>query len=194
MKPHAPQHFRRPASAIRAALGAALAFALWLDAAAQSTPPIEYQVKAAFVFNLARFVEWPAQKFSTPDEPFVIGIVGDDPFEGALDGIVQGKTVNHHPIEIRRLTLGAEFKQCHILFISRSLKKSFNLILAETRADHVLTVSEIDRFAERGGAVGLLLEDENVKLEISRHTAEAAGLKMNSQLLRVARLAPEDLN
>jgi len=172
----------------------ALALAAGARAAAADAPTLEYQVKAAYVYNLAKFVDWPAQKFATPEAPLIIGVVGDDPFNGYLDQLVQNKTINGHPLEVRHFTLDADLKACHVLFVSRSRRNSLDSIFSATRAASVLTVSEIEKFARRGGDVSLLVEDESVKLEVNLRAAQAADLKISSKLLSIARVIKDDRN
>jgi len=158
------------------------------DSRAAESASLEYKVKAAYLYNFAKFVEWPAEKFPQPASPIIIGVVGEDPFGDTLDETVKGKTVNGRSILIRRLAPGADLKQCHLLFISRSLKNSLASILAGLKSESVLTVSETDQFASRGGMIDLIIVDDSVKLEINLDTAERAGLKVSSKLSSVARV------
>jgi hypothetical protein len=151
----------------------------------------EYQVKAAFLYNLARFVDWPAAKFRSPDSPLLIGVMGDNPFDEDLVRLVANKMVDRHPIGVVAVNDPAGAARCHVVFFSRSMKQSFDQLLPALGEAHVLTVSDIEKFARRHGMVGLVLENERVKLEISPKAAAAAGLTLSSQLLRIARLVPE---
>jgi hypothetical protein len=157
------------------------------QAMGQSDPPTEYQVKAAFLFNFAKFVEWPANAFVHPEDPIVLGIVGEDPFGFALDGMVFRKTVNGRSFMVKRLEIGPELRGCHILFISSSEKKNLAHILESLKGSSVLTVGETDQFVQSGGAIKLLLENNKVRFEVNVGAAAMARLKVSSKLLALAR-------
>jgi len=180
----------RPASVLLSVVIALNALQpLW---GAVESPTLEYQVKAAFLYNFAKFIEWPDEEFPAADSPLIIGIVGDDPFGSILDQTVRGKTINGHPLVLRRFVPGEDFKQCHLLFISRSLKDSVESILAALKSESIVTVSEIENFARRGGMINLIVADESVKFEINLPAVERAGLKISSKLLSVARAVIEE--
>src|SRR5712691_8044801 len=157
-------------------------------AGAQSEPPTEYQIKAAFLYNFAKFVEWPADAFADPHAPIVLGIVGEDPFGSVLDKIVLGKTVNDRGLVIKRLKEGPDLRNCHILFVSSSERKHMPQILESLQGSSVLTVGETDRFAQSGGVINFILEENKVRFEINSETAARAGLKISSKLLALARI------
>jgi len=156
-------------------------------AGAQSEPPTEYQIKAAFLYNFAKFVEWP-DAFADPHAPIVLGIVGEDPFGSVLDKIVLGKTVNDRGLVIKRLKEGPDLRNCHILFVSSSERKHMPQILESLQGSSVLTVGETDRFAQSGGVINFILEENKVRFEINSETAARAGLKISSKLLALARI------
>src|SRR6266571_184198 len=120
-------------------------------AQAQETPPSEYQLKAAFLYNFAKFVEWPPEAFPEATAPFIIGVLGDNPFGGELARTVNNKTINGHPFTVKEGKAVYELKTCHILFISKSEKKQLPEIMNVLGAASVLTVSEVDRFLRSGG-------------------------------------------
>jgi hypothetical protein len=148
----------------------------------------EYQVKAAFLYNLIKFTDWPTNGFASSEAPMVIGIVGDDPFGQTIDDLVRGETVGIRPLQIKRLKAGEDLSSCHVLFISKSEKDQFPLILNQVKPRPVLTVSDTPGFAEQGGMVTLLLSSKTVKLEINQAVAEDAGLRISAKLLKLARL------
>ncbi|MCD6049875.1 MAG: YfiR family protein, partial [Verrucomicrobia bacterium] len=113
----------------------------------------EYQVKAAFLLNFTKFVEWQAAALPEGPEPFCIVILGDDPFGQTLDATLQGETVKGHKMVIHRVQRLSDVKECHLLFISKSEKGRVSAILTELKDRPVLTVSEVDDFAERGGHI-----------------------------------------
>ncbi len=164
------------------------------QAGAQSETPTEYQIKAAFLYNFAKFVEWPADAFADPHAPVVVGIVGEDPFGSVLDKIVLGKTVNGRGLMIKRLKPGPDLRKCHILFISSSEKKHLAPILESLQGSSVLTVGETDRFAQSGGAINFILEENKVRFEINSETAARARLKISSKLLALARIVANQPN
>ena len=172
----------------RATLIAGLSLALLLpaDASAQGSQPSEYQVKAAFLFNFAKFVEWPPESFAGETSPLVIGILGDSPFGGDLERIIQNKTINNRLIVIKPLSSLAEAKNCHILFISTSEKKRLAEIFDSLRGISVLTVSETDGFTEAGGMINFDWEGKKIRFQINDEAAKKAKLKISSKLLRLA--------
>lgn len=151
------------------------------------SPPTEYEIKAAFLYNFAKFVEWPADAFSDSRAPIVVGIVGEDPFGSVLDGMVFGKTVNGRGLVVRRMSEGAELRSCHILFISSSHQKHLARILESLKGSGVLTVGEVDRFTESGGAIRFVLDENRVRFEINLDATGRARLKLSAKLLALAR-------
>lgn len=138
----------------------------------------EYQVKAAFLFNFLRFVEWPG---GASKAPWVIGVLGNDPFGDALDKAVRGKTVNGRKVEVRRYDEPEEVKDCEILFIGDYQRTGI------PTEPGVLTVGESPGFLKSGGAISFYLEDHRVRFEISPAAARAAGLHVSAQLLKLGR-------
>jgi len=154
---------------------------------AQPPEPSEYQLKAAFLFNFAKFVEWPPKSFPEPTAPFIIAVLGDNPFEGELDRMVHGKAINGHPFEVKQLKGLSEIKACHILFISKSERRRLSEIMTALGAANVLTVSEMDRFLPAGGMVNFVMEGNKVHFEINDEAARSAGLRISAKLLNLAR-------
>jgi hypothetical protein len=167
-------------------LCAALLAALHMSAAAAA--PTEYQVKAVFLYNFSRFVDWPAGSFSAPNEPFVIGVLGADPFGERLDEAVRGEQVDQHPLIVRRFSDVAQIGDCRILFIDSSEDARLGQILAALDHHSVLTVSDVDGASERGVMIQLATQDNRVRLRINVASARAAGLTISSNLLRLAQI------
>jgi uncharacterized protein DUF4154 len=167
------------------ALGLLLAFIS--GAPAQSPPPTEYQVKAAFLYNFAKFVEWPAGNFPNESAPLKICVFGQDPFGEGLREVTHEKIVNGRKIEVSGVTDLRQAKSCHILFIASSEKTQVKQILAGLYGTSVLTVGDSKGFVEQGGMINFVLENERVQFEVNRKTAEQAGLKISSKLLSVAK-------
>ena len=146
----------------------------------------EYALKAAFLYNFAKFVEWPAQTFRTPREPFDICVLGQNPFGSALDDIVRGKTVGERSMEVRQIGAVQEARQCQILFVSSSERKRLSALFDALKGASVLTVGEMDGFAASGGVVNFKPDGERLRLEIDQEAAGRAGLRISSKLLSLA--------
>ena len=150
--------------------------------------PTEYQVKAVFVFNFSHFVEWPPRAFTAPDEPFVIGVLGSDPFGNRLDEAIRGEHFNQHALVVRRFRDVGEIGDCQILFIARSEGAHLEEILAGLNHRSTLTVSDMDGSAERGVMIQFATENDRIRLHINVDSARAAGLTVSSNLLRPAQI------
>jgi hypothetical protein len=155
---------------------------------AQESLPSEYQVKAAFLFNFAKFVTWPAGDFAGPDAPLVIGVYGDDPFHGDLKIMVAGKRIKGHPVVFRLVTAPANAKSCHILFVSASAQKDAADVLGALHGANVLTVTEnMAHFAKSGFAIEFVTEQDKIRFEINDAAAAQAGLAVSSKLMALAK-------
>jgi hypothetical protein len=150
--------------------------------------PGEYQVKAVFLFNFAQFVEWPGQAFATPEAPFTICVLGEDPFGAGLDDAVKGENVQGHPLTVQRYRSVDEASPCQILFIGDSELARLDEILGRLAGRAILTVSDIDRAAERGAIVQFAHDRNRLRLRINVEKARAAGLTLSSKLLRPAEI------
>ncbi len=148
----------------------------------------EYQIKAAFLFNFAKFVEWPPSSFSDASAPLRICVFGRDPFGDELLNITKDKTVNGRRLEVDQGVDLQAARTCQILFIGSSEKRRMKEVLASLSGTSVLTVAENEGFAEQGGMINFVLEKSRVQFEVNRKTAEQAGLKISSKLLSVAKL------
>jgi hypothetical protein len=146
----------------------------------------ENHVKALFLYNFAKYVQWPDEVFSNPGAPITIGIVGDDNFGRNLRDVVQGRTINGRGFAIKHLLATDDPAGCQILFISNSESSHIAQILTNAAAKPVLTVGEDKAFSEDGGIIDFVLKNGNVRLEINLDSADKAGLKISSRLLSVA--------
>jgi hypothetical protein len=155
---------------------------------AQSPTAKEYQVKAAFLYNFAKFVEWPPSSFADAVAPLRICIFGQDPFGQSLHDIINNRSINGRKLEVDRVVDLPHARSCHILFIALSEKASVKQILEGLRGAGVLTVGDTKDFVGQGGMINFILEDDRVKFEVSPAAAERAGLKISSKLLSVAKL------
>jgi hypothetical protein len=161
------------------------------DRGASSPPPAaasEYQIKAVFLFNFAQFVDWPPSVFASPDAPFCIGVLGDDPFGGNLDEVVRDEHVGNRPIVVKRVQRVEDVEDCQMLYISRSESRQLASVLARVRERPILTVADIRGFAENGGIIGFVMEANRVRLHVNLEAAQTAQLKISSKLLRTAQL------
>ena len=165
---------------------AVLAVAGLLGGRSALAAPTAQQVEAVFLFYFSQFVDWPPQAFADERSPIVIGVLGDDPFGGALDQAVAGERVNGRPIVVRRLNSIGDAAACHILYISASESPQLPRILSTLKGHSVLTVSDLDHFVQSGGMIRFVLIDEHVRLRINARAAQAAGLTLSSKLLRAA--------
>jgi hypothetical protein len=149
-------------------------------------PSREYDLKAVFLFNFVTFVEWP--QAARPDKgPFIIGVLGQDPFGAALDEVIAGEKFRQAPLQARRCRTLEEAGQCHILFISASEAARLPAIMKELRNRPVLTVSDLPQFLEAGGIIAFST-DARIQLHINPPAAQHAGLTISSKLLRVAKV------
>jgi hypothetical protein len=161
-----------------------------LKLAAQTATSAEYQVKAVFLFNFAQFVDWPPKAFPDPQAPLVIGVLGEDPFGTYLDETVRGEKANNRPLVVQRYHRIGEIKTCHVLFISRSETDRFEQILNSLRGRNILTVSDAEDFAQRGGMIQLVTEKNKIRMRINLEAVKAANLTISSKLLHVAETKP----
>lgn len=149
----------------------------------------EYAVKAVFLYNFGKYTEWPATAFADASAPFVIGILGEDLFGGALDEVAAKGTIGERRIVVRRFASPDQYRQpCHILFVSRSLTSGQESVLRKKIAgDAVLVVGESPGFAERGGSINYFIEGDNIRFEINVDNARRAQLRMGAKLLRLGK-------
>lgn len=149
----------------------------------------EYEIKAAFLYNLGSFLYFPSTTLSTRDinQPFYICILGTDPFKENIDVIAQDQTVNNHPVQIERLQKAQQATHCHVLFISTSEEYQIKSILQTLDKHPILTVSDMRNFLEQGGMLKFYNEDDTVRLALDSERIAAVSLKPSAHLLRVAK-------
>ena len=152
-----------------------------LRAADQS---LEYRVKAAFLLNFTKFIEWPPAAFGQPDSPISICILGEDPFGPALDQTVTGEVVNGRRVIVQRIKRAPSPGSCQVLFISRS-ERDVAAVLTGL-GPGVLSIGEGEGFIHNGGMIGFVIENRRVRFGINEAAAENAGIKLSSKLLNVA--------
>jgi hypothetical protein len=147
--------------------------------------PLEFQVKAAFLLNFTKFIEWPEAAFGAAGAPITICVTGDDPFGGALDQIVAGEVVNGHKVAAQRIKGAPSSQSCQVVYVSPA-EKDIPRLLAGL-GPGILTVGEGETFIKDGGMIAFLIENRRVRFSINRGAAENAGLKLSSKLLLVAK-------
>jgi len=166
--------------------------------AQDATNSSEYLVKAGFIYNFANLVQWPSTAFSQSDSPIVIAILGEDHFGTTLDRVLQDKKVNGRPFVVKRLKSVAELlksvaelKDCQILFVSSSEMPHLSEAMQIVRGIPILTIGETPGFANRGGIINLVLEDNKVRFEVNVDAAKQADLNISSRLLALARIVQQ---
>jgi hypothetical protein len=149
---------------------------------------LEYDVKAAFLYNFARFVTWPADSFAAPDAPLSVCVLGEDPFGSRLDQLVEGERVNDRPLAVRRLSAASDAAACHLVFVSPSERARFGSILSSLDTRRLLTVSDTLEFLEAGGHLSFYIEDGHVRFAVNAAAIRECDFKVSSRLLQVARI------
>jgi uncharacterized protein DUF4154 len=147
----------------------------------------EYQIKAAFLFHFAQFVEWPPEAFKNAAAPLTYCTVGEDPFNGALEGALSGKNIGTHPIRVEHVKQGQELRSCQILFIGIAEKKRLAATLESVKSRPVLTVGDSEHFAQQGGIIGFCEEENKIRFEINLGAATSVKLRISAKLLSLAK-------
>jgi hypothetical protein len=157
-----------------------------LDAAAQSPAFDEYEVKAAYLYNFAKFVGWPSAAFQGDGDPISICVLGRSPLGQSLQSAVQGKSLGNKGFVVREIAGPHLANGCHILFVSDSERDRLRFILREVGELHLLTVGESESFTQYGGVINFKLKDSRIRFEIDAESASRAGLRVSSKLLSLA--------
>jgi hypothetical protein len=159
-----------------------------------SSDSSEYLIKAGFIYNFAKLVEWPTASFAQPDSPIVIGILGEDPFGATLDRIVADKKINGRGLAVKRLKWSKDskdLKDCNILFVSTSEKEHIESVIETMKGLPILTIGDAPGFAKRGGVMNFVLEDNKVRFEVNVEAAKHADLTISSRLLTLAKIVQQ---
>jgi hypothetical protein len=168
-----------------------LALLLFLASAIASSAAVsdvsETKLKAAYLFNIAKFVEWPAEAFSSETSPILIGVFGEEEFTTELRALFVDKKAHGRPFVVKRITAPQEAKSCQIVFISSSENKRVPQILEATKKAPALTIGESEQFLDAGGMINFLFEDAQLRFEVNTDAAEKAKLVISSKLLRLAK-------
>jgi hypothetical protein len=159
----------------------------WLaQASGQDAQKLEYKVKAAFIFNFTKFVEWPPDAFAGADAPLTIGILGENPFGTDLEEIIRDKTVDNRPLKAKQIRTLADCTNCNLLFLGTAERDRVKDVLEKLHGTSVLTVSETDGFTEAGGMINFVREGNKFRFQINNKAAQRAKLKISSKMLGLA--------
>jgi hypothetical protein len=154
---------------------------------AEESDSREYKIKAAYLLNFAKFVEWPTNRFPTPATAIKVGVLGKDPFGPDLERTIGGRMIGGRKCEILRTDDLDTALSCHIIFISSSERKQLPAIIEKLHHGNVLTVGEWEQFTQQGGVIRFYLYENTVRFEVNAQAAEKAGLRVSSKLLQVAK-------
>jgi hypothetical protein len=161
------------------------------QSAATQSAPEEYQVKAAFLFHFAQFVDWPASVMNSGDPSLILCIFDDEPRRQELQSTIDGKTIGVRVFHVRLITQPQEIQGCNILFLSRDEVRRQASILKSLRGMPILTVGETANFLSDGGMIRFHLENDKIRFDINLGDAEASHLKISSRLLLLATLVTQ---
>ena len=174
------------------AVAAACAFLAIPALHAQNPRPTDYQVKATYLYNFGRFVEWPGQVAAAQGGSFTVCVLGQDPFGPSLDATLAGETIGGKTVVAKRISSAEESGDCQILFLSLTDDSRLNKIIADLDKKAVLTVSDMSQFVKRGGMIQFVLEGKKVRFEVNLMATQHAGLTLSSELLKVATAVRRD--
>jgi hypothetical protein len=161
---------------------------------AASSESSEYMIKAGFIYNFAKLVEWPGAAFPQPASPMVIGVIGNTEFADVITSVVQGKKHDGRSFVIKSLKWGKdtkEFKDCHILFIASAEKSHADELIQMLKGTSILTIAETPNFAKRGGMINFTMEDSKFRFEVNVEAAKQADLTISSRLLSLAKVVQQ---
>lgn len=172
-------------------LRVALAIAVWSstlssEGIASPVPITESQVKAAYLYNFAKFIMWPEQSFAKADAPTQICVFNDHSFESTLKDIVNSHTVEGHPVKVIHVTAVSEAHACHILFISSLHGKQAGALIQALGGSSIVTVGETQGFLEEGGVILFVLQEGKIKFQVNLRAAAQSGVRISARLLSVA--------
>ena len=165
-----------------------------VDRAFAQSASNEAEVKAAFVYNFLKFVDWPAHAVPKPEQPLSIAIVGEGSVADAVADLLGGKRVGEHPLIVMRVGAGDSLPDVHAVFVTATDREKALRTLATRASAAVLTIGDAHEFASRGGMIGLYLEDRRVRFEVNTDATDAKGLRVSSRLLALARLVRSSSN
>lgn len=161
---------------------------------AQTKDPTEYEIKAAFLLNFAKFVEWPAEAFPNDIAPISLCVVRYDPFGSALDDTIRGKLINNRQLLARRINELPDLKSCQMVFVSDREEKRLPEILSSVKGSNALIVGESENFAERGGSVQFYVENSRLRFAVNVDAVQRARLTVSSKLLMLAKIVHDPIH
>jgi len=174
------------------AVAAACAFLAIPVLHAQNPRPTDYQVKATYLYNFGRFIEWPGKVAAAQGGSFTVCVLGQDPFGPSLDATLAGETIGGKTVVAKRISSAEESGNCQILFLSLTDDSRLNKVIADLDKKAVLTVSDMSQFVKRGGMIQFVLEGQKVRFEVNLTATQHAGLTLSSELLKVATAVRKD--
>jgi hypothetical protein len=179
----------RPASGTDIGLVVVLACVLAVipNAVIGGSDHTENDVKSAFIYNFAKFVEFPSGTFASADSPIMVGVFGDSQFGDVLEKLLKGKTVGGRKLEVKRLQRTRDCDACQIVFVRSSESERVSSILDRLKNKSILTIGEAERFARRGGIIGFVTDNDRIGFQVNIGTAKRCALKISSKLLSLAR-------
>lgn len=180
-----PVHARISGLVLGLVVFSGLVVVLCSTAEAQSIS--ESQVKAAYLYSFAKFVEWPVQKFPDAATPILFCVVGDPAFELELNQTVKGKSISGRAVKVQGVQEDEPARDCHVLFFNSTRARQTRHLLEAVRGAAVLSVGEADDFIQAGGMIRFVLRDDRVQFEVNHKTASQEGLYISARLLGVAR-------
>ena len=161
---------------------------LMIGARVEAQAPMgESQVKAMFVYNFLKFVEWPVDASAGAKDPFVVVIIGDGATADATELFLQSKTIGERPVAVQRIQWDQSLRGARAAFVVERDPKKLHRILDAAAAGGVLTIGEGEEFATSGGVIGLLVQDRKVRFDVDTTAAQSAGLRVSSKLLALTR-------
>jgi hypothetical protein len=147
----------------------------------------ESEVKAAFLYNFTKFVEWPGEAFSSTNAPIRLAVLGDDEFGNQLRTLLSDKKAHGRSLEVRTISNPQEARNFQIVFVANAENRRVPQVLENTRKAPVLTVGESDQFIELGGMINLFFEEAQLAFEVNPEPAQKVKLEISSKLLRLAK-------
>ena len=153
------------------------------DVYAQSKADLEYRIKAAFIYKFIKFIEWPSLEFGNDQGPFLVCVLGEDPFGDILEETFEGKTGHGRALSVKRSRELSGLEDCHVIFISASERRRLGKILEVIQSDSILTIGDTENFALSGGMIRLQKKGKKLRFEINLKSAQKAGLSISSKLL-----------
>jgi len=183
--------YQRCSITIGKTIAAILIAAVMLCSSATRSPgaaPLkEYELKAAFLYNFTKFIEWPTNRFANANAPFVVAVAGNSSSTIELEKIATERKVNGRKLIIKTVKTPEDAKDAHVLFVSATEDSRFENWLAAAHGAGVLTIGESESFFKQGGIINFVLEGEKIRFDLNIDQAEAAGLKVSAQLQKLAR-------